>query len=137
MKPMFTALHSALGIAPTDEFTNEMLDRLVEERIAERQDLDFKEKIDSKPTRPESDVKKDLCAMANSGGGVIVYGVGELSDMKDHAGKRVSAGDYSPRLGAGLPLCCHRLHFAAIAGRGVSPGRASRTRSIRRRGAGQ
>lgn len=98
MTPMFTALHSALGIAPTDEFTNEMLDRLVEERIAERQDLDFKEKIDSKPTRPESDVKKDLCAMANSGGGVIVYGVGELPDMKDHAGKRVSAGEYSSGL---------------------------------------
>lgn len=81
MTPMFTALHSALGIAPTDEFTNEMLDRLVEERTAERQDLDFKEKIDSKPTRPESDVKKGLCATANSGGGVIVYGVGELPDM--------------------------------------------------------
>lgn len=95
---MFTALHSALGMAPTDEFTTEMLDRLVEERIAERQDLDFKEKIDSKPTRPESDVKKDLCAMANSGGGVIVYGVGELTDMKDHAGKRVSAGEYSSGL---------------------------------------
>lgn len=95
---MFTALHSALGMAPTDEFTNEMLDRLVEERTAERQDLDFKEKIDSKPTRPESDVKKDLCAMANSGGGAIVYGVGELPDMKDHAGKRVSAGEYSSGL---------------------------------------
>ena len=36
--------------------------------------------------------------MANSGGGVIVYGVGELPDMKDHAGKRVKAGDYSPGL---------------------------------------
>lgn len=98
MAPMFTALHDALGMSPTDEFTNDMLDRLVEERTAERQDLDFKEKIDSTPTRPESDVKKDLCAMANSGGGVIVYGVGELPDMKDHAGKRVKAGDYSPGL---------------------------------------
>lgn len=95
---MFTALHSALGISPTDEFTNDMLDRLVEERTAERQDLEFKAKIDSTPARPESDVRKDLCAMANSGGGVIVYGVNELPDMKDHAGERVNAGEYSSGL---------------------------------------
>ncbi|MDK7180966.1 ATP-binding protein [Corynebacterium riegelii] len=95
---MFTALHSTLGISPTDRFTNEMLDKLVEERTAECQNLDFKGKIDSTPTRTESDVRKDLCAMANSGGGVIVYGVEELPDMKDHAGKRINAGEYSSGL---------------------------------------
>lgn len=89
---MFTSLHRALGIGPTDTFTTEMLDELVEIRAVETADLDFKAKLDSRPTDPHSDVKKDLAAMANYGGGVIVYGIGEKSDMKDHAGERVDAG---------------------------------------------
>ncbi|MGN0094837.1 MAG: helix-turn-helix domain-containing protein [Corynebacterium sp.] len=89
---MFTSLHRALGIGPTDTFTTEMLDELVDVRAVETADLDFKAKLDSHPTAPHSDVKKDLAAMANYGGGVIVYGIGEKTDKKDHAGVREDVG---------------------------------------------
>jgi len=90
---MFTSLHRALGIGPTDGFTVEMLNQLVEQRTPETADLDFKEKLDSQPTAAHSDVKKDLAAMANYGGGVIVYGIGERSDLKEHAGTRTDVGE--------------------------------------------
>lgn len=90
---MFTPLHRALGIGPTDTITADMLDALVEQRTTETADLDFKAKLDSRPTDPHSDVKKDLAAMANYGGGVIVYGIDELPDLKDRAGERTDVGE--------------------------------------------
>ncbi len=89
---MFTSLHRALGISSTDEFTAEMIDQLVERQVAEAPDLDFKAKLPSKDALTVGDLKKDLCALANIGGGVIVYGVAEDDGNKDHAGRRTDVG---------------------------------------------
>jgi hypothetical protein len=57
--------------------TDEMIDEAVAQGIAETDDLDWKTRLP--PTRGlnESDFPKDIAAMANSGGGVIVYGITE------------------------------------------------------------
>lgn len=88
LRNMFTSLHRAIGISSTTEFTTEMIDQLVARQVAEAPDLDFKAEIPPVKALAASDVKKDLCAMANIGGGVIVYGVAEDDNNKDHAGYR-------------------------------------------------
>lgn len=93
---MFTSLHRALGIGPTEKITSEMLDKLVEFGVEEASDLDFKEKAPPASAVAAGDMKKDLCAMANTGGGVIVYGIRESSENKDQAGSRSSAGSTGP-----------------------------------------
>ncbi|WP_445446178.1 AlbA family DNA-binding domain-containing protein [Corynebacterium durum] len=91
---MFTSLHRALGISSTNEFTTEMIDQLVDRQVAEAPDLDFKAAIPPVKALAASDVKKDLCAMANIGGGVIVYGVAEDDNNKEHAGYRTDVGKF-------------------------------------------
>ena len=91
---MFTSLHRALGINSTNEFTTEMIDQLVDRQVAEAPDLDFKAAIPPVKALAASDVKKDLCAMANIGGGVIVYGVAEDDNNKEHAGYRTDVGKF-------------------------------------------
>lgn len=93
---MFTTLHRALGLGPTEKITSEMLDKLVEFGVEEASDLDFKEKVPPASAVAAGDMKKDLCAMANTGGGVIVYGIRESSENKDQAGSRSSAGSTGP-----------------------------------------
>jgi hypothetical protein len=48
---------------------------LVAERVRERADLDFKRELPSK--EKNADLAKDLSAMANAGGGVIIVGIEE------------------------------------------------------------
>lgn len=69
-----------------------MIDQLVERQVAEAPDLDFKAKLPHKDALTVGDLKKDLCALANIGGGVIVYGVAEDDGNKDHAGHRTDVG---------------------------------------------
>jgi hypothetical protein len=73
---MFTALHRAVGLPPGD-ITDEMLDAAVGQGVEETDDLDWKSKIPAASDLKNSDFSKDIAAMANSGGGVIVYGVEE------------------------------------------------------------
>lgn len=73
----FTPLHKALGIEPSEELTHDILDRAVEAGVSESEALDWKQKLPEVRSLSEGDVKKDVAAMANSGGGMIVYGVEE------------------------------------------------------------
>lgn len=73
----FTPLHKALGLEPSEELTNDILDRAVEAGVSESEGLDWKQKLPEVRSLSEGDVKKDIAAMANSGGGMIVYGVEE------------------------------------------------------------
>lgn len=73
---MFTALHRALGLQP-GPLTERMLDAAITAGVAETDDLDWKAKLPPKKGLPQTDFPKDVAAMANSGGGVIVYGVKE------------------------------------------------------------
>ncbi|GAA3464257.1 ATP-binding protein [Saccharothrix longispora] len=72
----FTALHRALGVAP-GPLTDELLDAAVATGVVEANDLDWKLELPPLKGLPLTDFPKDVAAMANSGGGVIVYGVRE------------------------------------------------------------
>lgn len=73
---MFTSIHRALGEEP-GPITWQMMEQLVGQRIEETADLDFKKKLPVGQGLWQEEVAKDLSAMANSGGGVIVYGIEE------------------------------------------------------------
>ena len=73
---MFTALHRALGLQP-GPLTEQMRDAAITAGVAETDDLDWKAKLPPTKGLPQTDFPKDVAAMANGGGGVIVYGVKE------------------------------------------------------------
>lgn len=81
----FTALHRVLGLPP-GSITDEMLDEAVSAGVAETDDLDWKSELPPTSNLSSTDVPKDIAAMANSGGGVIVYGV--VEDQKAATGRK-------------------------------------------------
>lgn len=72
----FTALHRYLGDAP-GPITGEMIDRAVAQGLRETDDLDWKSELPPLGMIVNSDFPKDVAAMANSGGGTLVFGVTE------------------------------------------------------------
>ena len=77
---MFTPIHRALGIEAC-AITAELLDLCIEKRIEEADDLDWKQVLppDAGGGRKDwaEEFAKDVAAMAYSGGGWLVYGMGE------------------------------------------------------------
>ncbi len=72
----FTAIHRALGVEPCP-LDWALVEQAVAAGVAEQTDLDWKrERYDTKPNWHE-EFAKDVAAMANSGGGLIVLGVNE------------------------------------------------------------
>lgn len=86
----FTALHRALGVAP-GPLTDELLDAAVSSGVMETTDLDWKSELPPAKGLPQTDFPKDVAAMANSGGGVIVFGVRESQKA---ATERVDVGEF-------------------------------------------
>lgn len=89
-----TALHRALG-RDQQGFTFDMIDQAVEEGVEEQTQLDWKSTgppPKGAPLEAELELVKDLAAMANSGGGVIVYGIQEKSGDRAQAVKVVDVG---------------------------------------------
>lgn len=84
----FTPLHRALG-RPPSPVTDELLNAAVAARVTETSDLDWKSELPPAKELHQSDFPKDVAAMANSGGGVIAYGVRESQKA---ATERVDAG---------------------------------------------
>lgn len=74
--PLFTSLHRLLGWAP-GPITDELINAAIESHLAETDDLDWKGELPPTKALNETDFPKDVAAMANSGGGVIVYGIEE------------------------------------------------------------
>lgn len=72
----FTALHRTTGAAP-GPITDELLNDAVAAGVREARDLDWKSELPPRKNITQTDFPKDVAAMANSGGGVIVYGVRE------------------------------------------------------------
>lgn len=85
----FTALHRALGAEP-GPLTDALLDAAVAAHVEEASDLDWKSELQPARGLSQTDFPKDVAAMANSGGGLIVYGVCEVQKA---ATKRVDIGD--------------------------------------------
>ena len=73
---MFTPLHRVLGIEPCP-LTMDLVRRAVTERITEREDLDWKRALPKNQGPWVQEFAKDIAAMANAGGGMIIYGVAE------------------------------------------------------------
>jgi Putative DNA-binding domain len=86
----FTGLHRALGVGPSP-LTDELLDAAVAAGVVEANDLDWKSALPPAKGLPQSDFPKDVAALANSGGGVIVYGVRESQKA---AAERVDVGEF-------------------------------------------
>lgn len=115
----FTALHRALGLPP-GPITNDLLDEAVTAHTEETDGLDWKSNTLPPPKGlPQHDFPKDVAAMANSGGGLIVYGVtekqkaatgrddvGELSEVHERALHSAAVTAISPPV---FGLIIHRL----------------------------
>jgi len=69
----FPALHRLLG-RRAGPLTNDMLDVAIVGGVRETDDLDWKSELPEAKDPSQSDVVKDVAAMANSGGGMIVFG---------------------------------------------------------------
>lgn len=85
----FTALHRAVGIAP-GPVDDALLDAAVAVGAVEANDLDWKAELPPAKGLAQTDFPKDVAAMANSGGGVIVFGVRESQKA---ATERVDVGE--------------------------------------------
>jgi len=75
----FTSLHRVLGRQPGEPIDTEMLAELVARQVPETDDLDFKRDLSGYEAKglELSDFPKDVAAMANSGGGLIICGIQE------------------------------------------------------------
>lgn len=85
-----SALHRELGIPARTSVTFELLSSLVSKGVREQADLDFKQKLyHPKNEKDKKELVKDVCAMANSGGGWIICGIAE----KDSAAAEIVGVD--------------------------------------------
>ncbi|BCJ65108.1 AlbA family DNA-binding domain-containing protein [Polymorphospora rubra] len=72
----WSAIHEQLGETPRD-LDYELLERAVSEGVLEQENLDWKKALPGKDQGQIDEFAKDVAAMANSRGGLIVYGVSE------------------------------------------------------------
>lgn len=102
----YTPIHRLLG-APPGLLTSDLLNEAVAAGLAETRDLDWKRSLPEAPG--SSDFPKDIAAMANTGGGMIVYGVIESNKL---ATDRFDVGDVSE---------AQERTLRAVAGARISP----------------
>lgn len=81
----FTALHRVLG-RPPGPLMSDMIDEAIAIGASETTDLDFKAALPPSSGLASTDFPKDVAALANSGGGTIVFGVEE--DQKRAVARR-------------------------------------------------
>lgn len=74
---MFTPIHRALGLEPGNLTMND-INQVIAGKVEETADLDWKKKFyGTQNNAVMEEVAKDIAAMANSGGGWIVFGIKE------------------------------------------------------------
>lgn len=103
---LFTSLHQYLGEAP-GPLTETMLHEAIAQGLPEAADLDWKARLPAEKGLPASDLPKDLAAMANSGGGVLVFGVTETA-------KRASGREDAGELDESYERTLRRAAYTAI-----------------------
>ncbi|GAA4339570.1 hypothetical protein GCM10023086_74660 [Streptomyces venetus] len=75
MARSWTRLHEHLGVPP-GPLTFDMVAKAAAGRLAESDDLDWKEKLPQPPREGRwNELAKDVAAMANTLGGLIIFGV--------------------------------------------------------------
>lgn len=79
---MFNALHRALGVPP-GPLTDQMIDDAIAVGLKESDELDWKASPPPTSGLANTDFPKDVAAFANTGGGLIVYGVTESGGVAD------------------------------------------------------
>ena len=89
MRMNFTALHRLLGRQP-GPMLDDMLDEAVDQHLEETDDLDWKKDLPPAKGLTQTDFPKDVAAMANNGGGIIVYGIVERQKA---AAERLDIGE--------------------------------------------
>lgn len=104
----FTPLHRSLGLPPS-ALTDEILDQAIAAGVAETDDLDWKSELPPQSGLAQTDVPKDIAAMANSGGGMIVYGV---TEKQKAATGRKDTGDFTE---------AHERTFRRVAFTAITP----------------
>lgn len=72
----WSPIHAALGLRPSP-LTLEIVQDAVDASVAESAALDWKRSLPSSDSESLDEFAKDVAAMANSGGGYLVYGVEE------------------------------------------------------------
>ncbi|MFE3105219.1 AlbA family DNA-binding domain-containing protein [Nocardia tengchongensis] len=77
--PRLTALFGA----PVDALTKEHLVAAVARKIPEAEDLDFKQALYENTTVAKQELAKDVSALANAGGGILILGVTDQNSAAD------------------------------------------------------
>lgn len=80
MRVRWSRIHAELGLAPV-ELTYELVVRAVEQRVRENDDLDWKQILPVDLDRKHKEFAKDVAAMANTRGGLIVFGVRDKEEQ--------------------------------------------------------
>lgn len=83
-RTIFTPLHRWLGRDP-EPLAVELLDAAVDSALEETADLDFKLTPPPASNLAQSDMAKDFAAMANSGGGMLVFGIRDSGSQATEA----------------------------------------------------
>lgn len=104
---LHTPLHRFLG-EPPGPITDQMIDEAVAQCIAENDELDWKSSLPEQRKFRESNIVKDIAALANAGGGMIVFGIEENNKA---ASRRVDAGELTENYERTIQQVC----MAAIA----------------------
>lgn len=73
---MFTPLHREVGDVP-GPLTWDMLEKAVELEVSETDDLDYKQTLPPNHPQWQDEFAKDVAAQANSGGGLLIFGIAE------------------------------------------------------------
>jgi Putative DNA-binding domain len=84
-------IHRLLGL-PVGPLTSEIVDQAIAAGVRETDDLDWKQKLPNEKALKDSDFAKDVAAMANAKGGLIVYGVTE-DNITSAASGRLDVGE--------------------------------------------
>lgn len=84
IRSLFTPLHRWLG-RDAGPLTLELLDAAVDEGLEEQADLDFKLRPPAAGALMQSDMAKDVAAMANSGGGMLLFGISDTGSRASEA----------------------------------------------------
>jgi hypothetical protein len=92
LSAVWTPLHRALGLEQSP-LSFELIQRAVEQQVAQAEDLDWKEALPGQDERAKDEFAKDVAALLNTRGGLIVYGVADQGTGEAKEIKPVDTGE--------------------------------------------